>query len=306
MATMSSRKSHTKSRSGCVDCKRRKIKCDEQKPECSNCRKHSISCSFVTESSSSDQATKPAAVHQIGTPSDTPNSQSSAAAGRTEVENGLPSLNLMDLELLHNFTTSTSATMSHSPILRTLWRVNVPKLGFENDYVMHGILAFSALHMARFNTSKKEFYFEIAESQHSAGLRLASPIIPHISEENCSAMYIFSALTSFYVLASRHHSKPDPGVADSLVLLRSTLSIVNVSWSSLSPGSLGPMFQIGKQRIEIRDSYTSMHPQLDELDAFCRQRVSDVAEREIYGKTIVELSKSFHMVYGRPVGEYEL
>ena len=271
MATMSSRKSHTKSRSGCADCKRRKIKCDEQRPECSNCRKHSISCSFVTESSSSDKATKPAAFHQMGTPSDTPNSQSSAAGGRIDVDTGLPDLNLLDLELLHNFTTSTSATMSHTPLLRTLWRINVPKLGFENDYVMRGILALSALHMARFTTSKKDYYFHIAESQHAVGLRLASPIIPHISDENCSAMYIFSLLTCFYVLASRHQSKdarPDAGVADWLFLLRSTGSIVQMSWSSLTPGSLGPMFQIGKQRIEMRDSNTSMHPQLEELVGF--------------------------------------
>jgi hypothetical protein len=40
------RKGHTKSRRGCYSCKRRKIKCNEIKPMCSNCIKAEISCEY--------------------------------------------------------------------------------------------------------------------------------------------------------------------------------------------------------------------------------------------------------------------
>lgn len=40
------RKGHTKSRRGCFNCKRRKIKCQESQPACGNCEKAGIVCEY--------------------------------------------------------------------------------------------------------------------------------------------------------------------------------------------------------------------------------------------------------------------
>lgn len=40
------RKGHTKSRRGCFNCKRRKIKCQETQPACGNCEKAGIVCEY--------------------------------------------------------------------------------------------------------------------------------------------------------------------------------------------------------------------------------------------------------------------
>lgn len=40
------RKGHTKSRKGCYNCKRRKIKCQETRPSCSNCEKADLQCQY--------------------------------------------------------------------------------------------------------------------------------------------------------------------------------------------------------------------------------------------------------------------
>lgn len=40
------RKGHTKSRRGCFNCKRRKIKCQETQPACGNCEKAGILCEY--------------------------------------------------------------------------------------------------------------------------------------------------------------------------------------------------------------------------------------------------------------------
>ncbi|KAK7206772.1 hypothetical protein BZA70DRAFT_275035 [Myxozyma melibiosi] len=42
------RRSHVKSRNGCLICKRRKIKCDETRPQCRNCVRHNVTCSFAS------------------------------------------------------------------------------------------------------------------------------------------------------------------------------------------------------------------------------------------------------------------
>jgi hypothetical protein len=40
------RKGHTKSRKGCLSCKRRRVKCPETLPECDNCRRLGLSCHY--------------------------------------------------------------------------------------------------------------------------------------------------------------------------------------------------------------------------------------------------------------------
>ncbi|KAF4337849.1 sterol uptake control 2 [Fusarium beomiforme] len=54
-ATAKLRRAHRKSRNGCWECKRRHIKCDENRPACSNCVISERTCSFPTS------ATPPAA-----------------------------------------------------------------------------------------------------------------------------------------------------------------------------------------------------------------------------------------------------
>lgn len=36
-----------------------------------------------------------------------------------------PGLNLLDLELLHNYITSTANTLHTDPAMKTLWKINV-------------------------------------------------------------------------------------------------------------------------------------------------------------------------------------
>ncbi|KAK1717486.1 hypothetical protein CaCOL14_004290 [Colletotrichum acutatum] len=43
----------TRSRTGCLDCRRRKRRCDEGKPKCASCRRHGVACVYVKSSQSS-------------------------------------------------------------------------------------------------------------------------------------------------------------------------------------------------------------------------------------------------------------
>ena len=43
------RKYHQKSRNGCSTCKKRRVKCDEQRPVCGNCTKLKLDCGYLHE-----------------------------------------------------------------------------------------------------------------------------------------------------------------------------------------------------------------------------------------------------------------
>lgn len=48
------RRHHKKSRLGCHQCKRRKIKCDETRPACLNCSRREVNCSYILSSAAVD------------------------------------------------------------------------------------------------------------------------------------------------------------------------------------------------------------------------------------------------------------
>ncbi|KAF5233769.1 hypothetical protein FAUST_8020 [Fusarium austroamericanum] len=63
------RRRHRKSRNGCLECKRRHIKCDEKRPSCGNCIVSERSCSFPPAASGSTPTPLPAQPEPSTTPS---------------------------------------------------------------------------------------------------------------------------------------------------------------------------------------------------------------------------------------------
>jgi hypothetical protein len=141
-------------------------------------------------------------------------------------------------------------------VLKTLWRINVPQLAFSHDFVMRGILAVSALHLAHFKPAKRDFYVAQAMQLHQTALGVAMSILPHVTADNCSALYIFSVLTCIFALA-RPRSPDDfllvgeAGIAEWLFLLRGTRSILNLASETLHSSTLAPIFSVGMRREEL-------------------------------------------------------
>lgn len=78
------------------------------------------------------------------------------------------------LELLHNFTTMTFATLSDSVIIRDFYRVSAVQLGLSCDYIMRAVLAVSALHLAYHRPERREHYHSLAMMHHQVASRDAS------------------------------------------------------------------------------------------------------------------------------------
>ncbi|KAI8417480.1 hypothetical protein FOFC_00035 [Fusarium oxysporum] len=53
------RKGHTKSRNGCINCKRRRVKCPETLPECENCRRLGMKCEYSMRCIMMDAPSRP-------------------------------------------------------------------------------------------------------------------------------------------------------------------------------------------------------------------------------------------------------
>lgn len=123
------RRSHKKSRDGCLKCKVRKIKCDEQKPECTQCKMKSFACQY-----SSNPARRE--VHVTRRPS-----QMLAASPAAS------QFSLKDMAFFHHFLT---ISFPHLPLGNDdVWIRDVPQFAQEYTFLMHAILALGASHLNR-------------------------------------------------------------------------------------------------------------------------------------------------------------
>ncbi|KAK4102619.1 hypothetical protein N658DRAFT_495332 [Parathielavia hyrcaniae] len=107
------RRGHTKSRRGCFNCKRRRIKCQETRPACGHCVKQGLKCEYPA---------LPRIVHQP--------------------QHQIPVFSLQDMRFFHHFLTSC---YPHHPIgSEELWTHEIPCLSEKYEYLMHAILGYSA------------------------------------------------------------------------------------------------------------------------------------------------------------------
>ncbi|KAH8174344.1 fungal zn(2)-Cys(6) binuclear cluster domain-containing protein [Sarocladium implicatum] len=153
------RRSHTKSRKGCETCKRRHIRCDENFPQCRNCTKHKIRCPYNDiPASDSDRAGSPDKPDLMWTPE----IQAVIADWQATGVFPFPEMGIYPTPMPHNYSLEDLRLIHHVASLHTelaridgnnftLWTRHIPTLlqiGSTTPYVMHALLAFSAMHIA--------------------------------------------------------------------------------------------------------------------------------------------------------------
>lgn len=208
------------------------------------------------------------------------------------------SLNRSDRELFNNFCTKTCFTLQGDPVQQSVWQISVPKLALSFDFVMDGILALSALHLAYLYPSQKGFYISQAQTRHDIGLCRAGKLLLHITQENCSGLYIFSVLAAIYTLASPRKPKDLLLVGETgISIFRGNHTIMESSRAALMSGPLGPMLKNGWQRTQLRESCTNKtsieEGQLNVLRHLITEMIPDPTTFNIYAQAIEELRKSF-------------
>ncbi|RDA83619.1 hypothetical protein CP532_2842 [Ophiocordyceps camponoti-leonardi (nom. inval.)] len=117
------RRGHTKSRRGCYNCKRRRIKCQETRPACGHCIKTGLECEYPS---------LPRVVHQP--------------------QNQIPLFSLQDMRLFQHFLTQCYPIM-HPLKQDGIWTHEIPCIAHNHDFLMHAILGFAASELAHTDDS---------------------------------------------------------------------------------------------------------------------------------------------------------
>ncbi|KAL5590389.1 hypothetical protein FOBRF1_013946 [Fusarium oxysporum] len=268
------KRGHRKSRNGCQTCKLRRIKCGEEKPVCAHCERRGEECHY----------TLPFHTRHYTSPASSP--QASAAA---------PNLGLLDLELMHNFCTSTYATLSNDVAIRDLWRIRIVRLCLKCEYAMLAVLSVSALHLSYFSTERREFLRERAIVYHNQALSIAAPFIDTYNDSNAQELFAFSILTIYYSFAQTPEQEDGP-YPPWAVLISGCTSFVSLGNSTLSLGPFSALLSKARRRFEIRKRVFETD-YVQQLKVFIDETVTDPARHSIYQDALLALNQTFGVFY---------
>ncbi|KAH7002934.1 hypothetical protein EDB82DRAFT_454149 [Fusarium venenatum] len=242
------RKSHKKSRLGCQTCKKRKVKCDEAKPQCGRCIQFGVPCDFspappgsqVLPISQSEPQPRRRGRPRSDWTSWTEQIRSHATMTAEESSNPLCTT---DMELFHNYMTKTAATLSDGGQNR-LWYDGVPQVGLQHPCILNLVLSLSSYHLAKLKPVDKPRYLLLAEKHLTASLQPATVLIGRLDVESAPAAYLTSVLICFVALAKGPSSGNfllvnQQDQVSWLHLLRGVRLVVeSTGWSSVFSGML--------------------------------------------------------------------
>lgn len=178
---------------------------------------------------------------------------------------------------------------------------------------MHGILAFSALHLAYCFPDRRDSCLTKARLHHHAGLQKGTPALASFSPESTTAIYIFSALTTLYTFATIRNSHDSiistgEGVAEWIVLSRQSYGIVRIAKESLTRGPVGQIFKIGGRRAAMQDNARcegQSADRLHDLETWIKDTIGDERIKNAYLDAIDHLLRCYAVIGSLPTESLE-
>ncbi|PNS14355.1 Transcriptional activator protein UGA3 [Sphaceloma murrayae] len=313
---MATRKPHKKSHHGCRECKRRRIKCDETHPTCVACTTRGTTCSYnsfnivqVSTLVKRAERRKTSGKNQIAATPTTAasNHQSPTSVSETSAQDedaSLPAKSLDDLRLLQHWIRHVYSTIFVIQDLDEIFRSTVVDEGFKNPFLLHGILALAALHGEHYGmlppTVSGASWGSVATSHYAAALPLYRSALASISDDNCSAIFMFSILAAVICigLSDRH---TDSAVSDLLESCKLWRGVFSVSQHVLEMIRSGPFAGMTGRHVP----YHAKNPpeQGVRLGLILRERLERVSDEDYpaYEKLIDSIELRFSFEYLPPL-----
>ncbi|OKL62286.1 hypothetical protein UA08_02497 [Talaromyces atroroseus] len=280
------RRFHRKSRNGCMQCKKRHVKCDENKPCCGNCAQTNRTCSFLRMMPSiptalATTAAFPATFSRSSGPP-TPTSANSCPAAASIAAPAVPfdagarlftsysqtpEFSLADLSMLHHFTANTCPSLTSSPDVQHLWATTVVQMALQHRFLLHGVLALSALqgaYTARpedINNSRQ--LVEYATRHQAISLSLYQHALANPTPGQHDALFVLSVVIFMLAIATLRDENPQTGAGDinlDFKWIRLARGILVVSQDHFEEIVRGPLSVLMKDNIPL-------HPEQGEEEA---------------------------------------
>jgi len=107
-----------------------------------------------------------------------------------------------ELELMHKFSTETYESLCTTNSGHYVWQIAIPRLALQYDFLMNGILALGALHIATtLEPPASLVYIDTALQFHNLTFAPYRFAVDHINPMNCEAVLAQSIITTVIGIA---------------------------------------------------------------------------------------------------------
>lgn len=208
--------------------------------------------------------------------------------------------NLLDVELLHYYTTVTCFSLSSRPSKQQIWQIAVPREAASHQFLLHALLSIAAVNLKYLHPTKRRFYERAASTHRNLALSTSIHALHEVTPSNCHALFALSCVVSVLAFAFPHREQlalPSTPVDDMLsvfVLIRGVKTVLHSAQEWIAHGALGAL--TGNDW----DPTTSplpgeMNSAFDKLSDRNERDTPDPSIREMYNSTIEGLKKAFEI-----------
>ncbi|KAJ5672924.1 hypothetical protein N7507_002051 [Penicillium longicatenatum] len=202
-----SRRAHKKSRAGCLTCKKRRVKCDEVKPNCRRCTTRGIECGYSLESEEAGNGANNliisapcATISSLAIDDITKSIQTTLSFDPEWSPYALMNANsdhpLSTVAFQHFVKSSTDTIVV--PAIRDVMRTDMIRVAFTSAHLMYTILGVGMLHYNRYSPNKDRSVAESYLWQHAIKLyqkALSSKIQPENVDALLSTCMLMGVMT---------------------------------------------------------------------------------------------------------------
>ncbi|KAK9241691.1 hypothetical protein V1506DRAFT_550005 [Lipomyces tetrasporus] len=317
MEVVSNRRSHTKSRYGCLQCKKKRIKCDEKKPSCDRCTRTGAKCSFITENCSLVVITAShskfaqnrnrldaSATSHVATEAKTHKKQEfdneAPISSKVPVEMNFTAAERHRFRLMNHYVHFTYQSLIEITTTNEdaflIWRSFVPYLAFEHDFLLQGLLGLSSLHLALSQPYQQRESIANAVQHYGNALALARPHLSNVTEYQIDAIFVFSYIVALYSFGIHRifpsQLSPLAKIIEVMKLIHGTSVIAKLGSDWLDQTLLGLL-----RSYQFIKYSQNLSPELEDSLAQLRQRIytttGRTAHREAYISAISLVRESF-------------
>lgn len=287
----------------------RSPQCDEQRPQCSNCVNRRVDCEYANPGSLVwPKQSGPATVVGREGLQNVEHTLNSLAIFNQFINSvnisgpavSVPVVNFRDLELMVQWCTSTYLGLSRDEQTQHIWQSIVPREAGSHPFLMHGLLAFSALHLARSSQGAADTYLAVSVAHQNQALTLFRPLIEDINATNANAMFALSGIITAFgfgfpqVSSPRQTLAPVDNFVRIMILARGMQDVLNAAMNWVRNGELGYLLHLDDYEPGLRPDAAQAIKQLRQRNVAC----SGQAELEVYIHTIDQLEIMMERLHG--------
>lgn len=149
---------------------------------------------------------------------------------------------MLDLELMHHFTAFNSDIMTeHFDMMETMWQHEMPRIAFGSQYVMHGLLGFSALHLATLQPERALVLRASATNHLDQALVFYRQDSGPATAENADARFTFTWLVAMFAFAIPSSVPPIDAMVELFSLVRGIEVVLQESLIWIIQGPFAPI-----------------------------------------------------------------